>query len=75
MALHFWNPITVVLCGRIAELIDLYLMFLLHLLAVSTLLSVSLCFKLHIILCHVHAIVTDMKTIYVYYNNQPVNVV
>jgi len=50
-------------------------MFLLHLLAVSTLLSVSLCFKLHKILWPVHGLVADMKTIYVYYKNQPVNVV
>jgi len=50
LALHFWNPINLLLCGRLAKLIDLKLMFLLHLLAVSTLLSVSLCLKLHKIL-------------------------
>jgi len=74
VALHFWNPITVLLCRRIIKLIDLNLMFLLHLLAVSTLLSVSLCFKLYKILWPVHGLVTNMKKIYVDYKNQSVNV-
>jgi hypothetical protein len=77
VALHFWNPITFLLCGRLAKLIDLKLMFLLYLLAVSTLLSVSLCLKSHKIIWLVHGLVTDMKTIYVYYTskNQLVNVI
>jgi hypothetical protein len=57
----------VLLCGQTAKLIDLDLMFLLRLLAISVLLSVSLCFKLHKIVWPVHGLVTDMKTIFVYY--------
>ena len=75
VALHFWNPITVLLCRQITKLINLDFVFLLHLLAVSTLLSVCLCFKVHKILWPVHVLVTNMKTIYVNYKNQPVNVV